>query len=113
MKTIVDGPDDCSRMSVMPECRATTNAADDTEIELSITISTANSLMCVDRYRVQFNGENQTVPLGSPSNNFVISGTDQPVQNEIVVYTLDYENRTGQVPCTFSVPGESVHSILH
>ena len=107
----LDGPANCSKMSVMPECRATTNAMGDTNF--SITLPTASDLMCVEGYQVHFNGESESVSLSSPSANFTISD-GQSVVNEIVVYTLDYENRTGQVPCTYSIPGEflQMHMIL-
>ena len=90
-------------MSVMPECHATTNAMGDTDF--SIILSVVNNLMCVVGYQIQFNGETERVFLSSPSANFTINNR-QSVQNEIMVYTLDYENRTGQVPCTYSIVGE-------
>ena len=94
-------------MFVVPECRATTctNATGDTDF--SITLPNSTNLICVEGYQIQFNGENQNVSLSSPSANFIISnGERQSVQNEIVVYTLDYENRTSQMPCTYNIPGE-------
>ena len=106
----LDGPADCSKMFVMPECCATTNATGDTDF--SIILSTSTSLMCVEGYQIQFNGEIKNVSLSSPSANFTISdGEGQSVQNEIVIYTLDYENRIGLVPCTFNIPGESLGGI--
>ena len=92
-------------MSVMSECHATTNSMGDTDF--SIILSTANNLMCVEGYQIQFNGESENVSLSSPVANFTISdGEGQSVQNEIVVHTLDYENRKSLVPCTYSIPGE-------
>ena len=101
-------------MSVVPECHATTNAMGDTNF--SVTLPTSTSLMCVEGYQIQFNGESKTVSLSSPSANFTVnSGEGQSVQNEIVVYTLDHENRAGQVPCTYNITGEYFwrHMILH
>ena len=100
-------------MSVVPECHATTNAMGDTDF--SITLPNSTSLMCVEGYQIQFNGESKNVSLSSPSASFTISdGEGQSVQDEIVVYTLDYENRICQVPCTFNISGEflQMHIIL-
>ena len=73
----------------------------------SITLQTNASLMCVEGYQIQFNGESENVSFSSPSAIFTISdGEGESVPNEIVVYTLDYENRTGQVPCIYTIPGE-------
>ena len=55
-------------MSVMPECHATTNSMGDTDF--SIILSTANSLMCVKGYQIQFNEESENVSLSSPSSIF-------------------------------------------
>ena len=94
-------------MSVVPECQATTSAGDESETYLSITLSTNISLMCVEGYQIQFSGESKNVLLQSPSVTFTINATNgQPFQNEITVYTLDFENRTGVLPCTFNVAGE-------
>ena len=94
-------------MSVVPECHATTNDMDDRETDFSITLSNTNSLKCVEGYQIQFNGHSKNVPLCSPSAHFTITGREgQPVQNEIVVYTLDYENRRGNLPCNFNIAGK-------
>ena len=94
-------------MAVVPECQAVTDAMNPTETDFMIMLSTLSSLMCVDGYQIQFNDESKNVSLDSPSANFMISATEeQPVLNEIIVYTLDHENRTGQVACVFSIPGE-------
>ena len=101
-------------MSVVPECHATTNAMGDTDF--SITLPTSTTLMCVEGYQIQFNGKIVNVSLSSPSANFTISNGEGPsVQNEILIYTLDYENRMGQMPCTYSISGEFLlmHMILH
>ena len=99
---VADKPADCSSMYVFPTCRATTNAKD--EADFSVTLSSSQSLDCVVGYQIHFNGESENVSLSSPTAQFSFSyGGGQPVQNEIVVYTLDYETRTGENPCTFSI----------
>ena len=103
-----DRPADCSTMSVAPLCRISTNSENSAENRVLITLSTNGSLMCVERYLIQFNGENRTVPVSSASAEFLVTITQgEPFDNEIIVYTLDYENRTGQVPCVFISTGES------
>ena len=102
----IDGPADCSTMSVIPQCQATI-AEDESTADFLITVSTNGTLMCVEGYQIQFNGENKSVSLESPTANFVINVSDgQPLLNEIIVYTLDFENRTGNVLCNFNVLGE-------
>ena len=101
----LDGPANCSEMSVMLECHATNNAMGDTDFSISLPAST--SLLCVEGYQIQFNGETENVSLTSPSANFTVGdGEGSSVLNEIMVYTLDSENRIGQVPCTYTIPGE-------
>ena len=110
---LLDRPADCSNTSVVPECCATTNTMGDTDF--SVTLPSSTSLSCVEGYLIRFNGESKFVSLSSPSATFTINeGEGQSLQNEIVVYTLDYENRTGLVPCTYSIPGEflQMHMIL-
>ena len=102
----IDGPANCSSMSVLPLCQAFSNAEDDSKTDISITLSTNGSPMCVVGYQIQFNGESKHVSMGSTADFTIIASEAQPFKNEIVVYTLDYENRTGQVPCTFSIAGE-------
>ena len=100
-------------MPVVPECHATTNAMGDTDF--SITLPNSTGLMCVEGYQIQFNGESKNVSLSSPSASFTISdGEGQPVQDEIVVHTLDYENRICQMPCTSNISGEflRMHMVL-
>ena len=109
----VAGPANCSSMSVVPTCQASTSE-DDSETDILIMLSSNGSLMCVVGYLIQFNGENRTVPVTSPSTNFTINVTQgHPLTNEVIVYTLDYENRTGQIPCTFNLPGEYACMMLH
>ena len=108
----LDKPADCSSDSVFPACHATTNAMDD--IVLSVTLSHPNSLDCVEGFQIHYNKENKTVSLSSPTAQFTFSYEGgQPVQNEIVVHTLDYENRTGDLPCNFSIVGEFTQRILY
>ena len=103
----VDGPVDCSTTSVVPTCQASSTSDGDSEADFSIMLSTNGSLMCVVGYVIQFNGENRTVPVSSPSATFTINLTQgHPLNKEIMVYTLDYENRTGRIPCTFNIPGK-------
>ena len=103
----LDGPADCSTTSVILQCQLITNAHDDTTGDfLIMTLQIINSLMCVNRYEIQFNGQSEIVSLESPAAIFVISDGEQPVLNQITVNTIDYENRIGQVPCNFSIPGE-------
>ena len=102
----VDGPANCSSVLVEPNCHASTSD-EDSKSDIMITLQTNASLMCVVGYEIQFNGESKSVSLESPSANFTISTAEgQPFQKEIIVYTLDSENRTGQTPCVFSISGE-------
>ena len=108
-----DGPANCSNGSVVPVCRAKPIAEDDMKTDILVTLSSTCSydLMCVMGYRIQFNGESRNVSLDSPSANFIISTEEgQPFSNKIVVYTMDYENRTGQIPCAFKVAGKFAES---
>ena len=103
---LVDGPANCSDLYVEPNCHASTSG-EDSKSDIMITLQTNASLMCVVGYEIQFNGESKNVSLQSPSSNFAISTAEgQPFQKEIIVYTLDSENRTGQIPCVFSISGE-------
>ena len=99
-------------MAVVPECQAVTNAENTAETDFMITLSTLSSLMCVDGYYIHFNGWINHVLLDSPTTVFTISDKEQPVLNEILVYTADNENRTGQVPCIFTIPGEFSYMML-
>ena len=103
-------------MAVMPQCQATQNAANVSETNLFITISSLESLMCVVGYNIYFNGQNKIVLLDSPSTAFTIGFAEELfTQNEIpivVVYTLGIKNETGQVPCTFNIVGEFPFIIL-
>ena len=102
----IDGPADCSTTSVILQCQVT-GAEDQSKTDFLITVFTNSTLMCVEGYQIEFNGENKSVSLESPTANFVINvSEDQPLLNEIIVYTLDFENRTGNVPCNFNIPGE-------
>ena len=94
-------------MLVQPNCRASISG-EDSKSDVMITLQANASLMCVVGYQIQFNGESKNVSLEAPSANFTISTAEgQSFQKEIIVYTLDSENRTGQVPCVFSISGES------
>ena len=62
--------------------------------------------MCALNYLIQFNGEPEIVPISSPSKNFTIDQEEEKQSLEGLIYTLDFENRTGQDPCHFSIPGE-------
>ena len=99
---------------MVPMCQATPNAEDDTKTDISVTLSISKDLMCVVGYHIQFHGESRNVSLDSPPETFTISvEKGQPFPNEIVVVrTLDYENRTGKVPCTFKVAGK-FGKVLH
>ena len=108
--SLIDRPADCSGVSVALKCHAIPSAEDDVKIDISVTLSASDDLMCVVGYLIQFNGENKTVSLDSPSANFTVSVEEgQPLPNDIVVYTLDYENRTGQIPCNSKIVGELVY----
>ena len=99
---VADKPADCSSTYVFPTCHATTTDKD--EADFSVTLSSSQSLDCVVGYQIHLNGESENVSLSSPTAQFSFShGGGQPVQNKMVVYTLDYENRTGENPCTFSI----------
>ena len=104
---VADGPANCSSTSIVPECQITTNTQSSSEAQVLISLSAIGSLMCVVRYLIQFNGENRTVPVNSPSAEFPVTITQGNTSDiEVVVYTLDYENRTGQMPCIL-IAGES------
>ena len=98
-----DGPANCSNMSVVPDI--TSNAENSSEYYVLITLFPDENLMCAVSYLIQFNGESITVPVSSPSAEFLVTQAE-PFDNEVVVYTLDYENRTGPIPCVFTI-GES------
>ena len=109
----IDGPANCSDMHVMPKCHVSTSD-EDSRSDMVITLQNNSSLMCVVGFQVQFNGESKNVTLESPSAIFAINTThEQLLQKEIIVHTLDFENRMGQMPCIFDISGESTHYAVH
>ena len=110
------GPADCSTTSVILQCRAT-SAENEATSDFLITVFTDGSLICVKEYQIEFNEENKSISLESPMANFVINDVSdgQPLLNEIIVYTIGFQNETGKVPCNFNIPGEliSIHDPLY
>ena len=98
-----DGPANCSNVSVL--CTVFPSAVDATKAELMIQLLANNTFMCAEDFMIHFNGETENVPVTSPFKNFTINLKEDRHFLEGRVWTVDFENRTGQQPCFFSIPG--------
>ena len=87
-------------------CNAIPSAMDESEVELQIQLLPNSNLMCAVGYLIQFNGGNKCVTIDSPSVNFTLDSGKEEQVLEGMIYTVDFENRTGQDPCFFSISGE-------
>ena len=101
-----DEPANCSNDLVDVNYRVFDNAIDKSEVDVQVQISTNTHFMCAVKFLIQFNGENKTVPVGSPSVNFTIDTTREMHLLEGMIYTVDNESRIGQMPCSFTIPGK-------
>ena len=102
-----DGPENCSSEVVVPVIKVTVNAQDHLKLDVLITLPSNVGLMCVERYRIHFDGRNETVSATTPSATFIVSNIPGQAILDGAIYTLDFENRTSQIPCTFNFTGES------
>ena len=99
-----DGPADCLADSVT--CAAIPNTVDVSVTDIMVHLWSSDNLMCVEAYEFVFNGEIKRAPANSPSVVFNVSRDQRQTFPNQTIYTLDFENRRGQVPCIFSIMGE-------
>ena len=97
----------CLDRSVIAVCQAFPRPINESEAIVMITLSANDSLMCVESYKIHFNGENKTVPVNSPEANFTISSEEVHLSFQGEIYLLDFEENSGELPCDFNIPGES------
>ena len=88
------------------DCDVITSVMDKSEVDLHVQVSANSQLMCAVQYLIQFDGENKTVPVGSPSVNFTIDNEREKYFLKGMLYTVDNESRIGQNPCSFNIPGK-------
>ena len=63
--------------------------------------------MCVEAYQFLFNGETKDATANASMAVFNISNTlGQAFPVMLEIYTLDYDEKRGQIPCTFTVIGK-------
>ena len=87
------------------DCDVFPSAMDNSIVDLQIQLSTNSDFMCAVDFLVQFDGENKTVPIDSPSVNFTIGNEGEKYLLEGMIYTVDNESRIGQIPCSFIISG--------
>ena len=99
-----DIPAKCSNASITCEIRL--NNVDESMTEIMIHLSTSDMPMCVKAYQFVFNGEVDNASANTPLAVFNISNISGQPFLKLDVYTLDYEGRRPQMPCTFNIIGE-------
>ena len=98
----------CMNNSITAACQATVNTLDETKVDLLVNLSgNTLPLTCIKAYEILLNGENRTVPVGSPWAIFDIIVKELPLPSlEGKIYTIDFEDKTSHSPCHFSILGK-------